>query len=451
MISILSLPASVRVTMFFFEMIVSAIFLFLIVFGILGKRKKLYLSYLISLFISLIVIITTRTPIVLGQNETVSLCLNFVLIVPSVLGIIMFAKSKKIRFLFDSLMCILNIPIFAFIPYYAYIISVLFMYVVLRAILTLFESLENVKNYPGRLAIKSALDELNDGIAFVGTYGQLTYVNNALNNVFSSLKISSHTKAQNIEKNIIQKARENGRIVSQNTYIVNNKDKSFKFTFSRTPAQISCIDVTIEEKLLQQSEENKLSLEKANSELNLHLDQIDKIQREQELLSIKGHIHDSLAQQLSILHMFILNDNSNDLTELKQMLSNLEITQNDNACEDYLNNLAKLLKMIDVKLVITGKTPAQKELRTFVHKLIKEASTNAIKHGKASEIDVQIVENKKELKINISNNGVIPAKIVFGNGLNNIKAELKKFGGKMHIQTTNNFAIYTTIPKSFIN
>ena len=265
--------------------------------------------------------------------------------------------------------------------------------------------------------------------------------------MFSSFGISSYTKAQNTIKTLIQKAKENGRIVSDNTFIVNAKDKSFKFTFSSALSQISCTDVTIEEKLLKQSEENKLSLEKANIELNTNLDKIDQIQREQELLSIKGHIHDSLAQQLSILHMFILSDKSNDLTELKQMLSNLEITESDDVSEGYLINLTKLLNMIGAELIIKGKISTQNELKALIHKIIKETSTNAIRHGKATKIDVEIVDNKNNIEINISNNGAIPEKIVYGNGLNNIKAELGKFGGKMTIQTKNTFAINILIKK----
>ncbi len=311
----------------------------------------------------------------------------------------------------------------------------------MRALLSLFENIESVKKYPGRLAIKSALDGLNDGIAFVNSYGKITYINNSLDRIFLSLEISSYTKVQNIEKTLIQKAKENGRLVSDNTFIVNVKDKSYKFTFSNTHSQISCTDVTIEEKLLKQSEQNKLSLEKANIELNANLDKIDQIQREQELLSIKGHIHDNLAQQLSILHMFILNDKSNNLVELKQMLSNLEITESEDACEDYLMRLTKVLKMIGVELVVKGEVPTQDKIRALIYKIIKETSTNAIRHGKATKIDVEIVNNKNNVEVNISNNGMIPESIVYGNGLNNIQAELGKFGGKMNIQTKNIFTI----------
>jgi len=447
MVSILSLPASLRITMFFFEMIVSAILLFIIVYGILGKRKKLYLFYVISLFVSLIVIIITRTPVLFGQNKTVSLCLNFILLAPAVLAVIIFIKTKDVKYLLDSILCVFNIPIFEFIPYYAYIVSGLFVYVIVRAVLSIFENIESVKKYPGRLAIKSALDGLNDGIAFVNSFGQITYINKSLKTTLQTLEISSHRKATFIVESIKVKTQESGRKVSNNTYILNLENKAYKFSFNNPLSQISCIDVNQEEKLLKQSEENKISLEKANVELNANTEKIDQIQREQELLTIKGHIHDNLAQQLSILHMFILNDNSKDLTQIKEMLSNLEITKNEDFDEDYTNNLAKLLNMIGVELSIKGKIPAQNQLKAFIHKIIKETSTNAIRHGKATKIDVEIVDRKNNIEINISNNGAIPEKIVYGNGLNNIKAELGKFGGKMTIQTKNTFAINILINK----
>lgn len=447
MFSFISLSASIRITLFLFEMIVSAIFLFCIVYGIWGKKNKLYLSYLISLFASLIVIIVTRTPVLIYQNNAIYYYLNFILFLPSVIGIILFLKTKKIIYLIDSIMCIFNVPIFEFIPYYAYIVSAMFVYVVIRCFISLFDNLEYIKKYPGRLAIKSAFDGLNDGIAFINSFGQIIYINKSLKTTLGLLNISSHTKAEKIKQNILQVSQKNGRTVSENSCIINIKNNFYKFTFDNQLSQISCIDISQEETLIKQSEHNKLLLKKTNIELNKSLSQIDKIEKEQQLLSIKGHIHDNLAQQLSILHMFILNDNSNDLSKIKTMLSNLDITPNEKYPEDYFENLSNLFKMIGVKLYINGKIPSTPEQKKFAYKLIKEASTNAIKHGKATKIQVNILENQENLQISISNNGTLPKNITFGNGLNSIQTEIAKLGGTLNIATKKQFSINISIKK----
>ena len=445
--SILNLPASLRIVMFFTQMIVAGIFLFCIVYGIMCKRKKLYLSYISSLFVSLIVMIVTRTPVVHIHNLILADIFNLVLIVPATLGMFMFLSTKKPRYIIDSVLCILNITFFEFIPYYAYFISGTFFYVLVRSIILLFESLESVKNYPGRFAIKSAFDGLSDGIMFVNKFGQITYINKSLKNTLQMLGVSSHSKATKIVDDIVAKSKSLGRVVTDSTYIINFQNKSYKFSFDSPLSQISCIDVTKEENLIKQSEQNKILIENTNKSLNENLDKIEEIQREQELLKIKGQIHDNLAQQLSILHMFILNDNSTDLTELKTMLSSLEITQSEEQLNGSIENLQNLLKMIDVELVIKGEISPENALNTFVYKLIKETSTNAIRHGKATKIQVEFTRQDDCLNILISNNGIVPKSITFGNGLSSIQKELDKLNGTMQISTQNGFNIHVSIKK----
>ena len=443
--SILNLPASLRIIIFLFEMIVAGIFLFCIVYGIMGKRKKLYLAYLSLLFVSLIVMIVTRTPVIPMHNMLLSDILNLIVIVPAVLGIFMFLDTKKPRYISDFVLCIFNITFFDFIPYYGYIVSALFIYVLIRSITTLFESLESVKNYPGRFAIKSAFDGLSDGIMFVNRFGQITYINKSLKSILQLLDISSHNKATKIVEEIVLKSKQSGRIVTDNTYIISFKSNSYKFSFDNPLSQISCIDVTMEEDLIKQSEQNKILIKNANINLNENLGKIEEIQREQELLKIKGQIHDNLAQQLSILHMFILNDNSTDLTELKTMLLSLNITQNEEQSENLIKNLQNLLKMIDVELEIKGEIPLSNKVNAFVYKLIKESSSNAIRHGKATKIQVEFTKQDDNLNILISNNGIVPKSFVYGNGLSGIQKELDKLNGTMKILTQNIFKIEVSI------
>ena len=445
--SLLSLPPSLRITMFFFEMIVSTILMICIVYGIMGKRHKLYISYLISLFVSLIVIIFTRTPVILLNNVALAGYFNLVLIIPAVLAILGIVLTKRIIYIFDAIMCIINIPLFEFIPYYGYIVSALFIYVIIRTILVLFSTWDYIKKYPGRIAIKQAFDALSDGIAFANSFGQITYINNSLKNTLVSIDILSHNRMKEIIGSIKTKAENNGRIVSDNTYIVNIDERAYKFSFDNSLSQLSCIDVTDEEKLIKQIEDNKILLERANKELKENLEKIDEIQREEELLSIKGQVHDNLAQQLSILHMFILNDNSNNLIELKNMLKSLEITESENIEEGFITSLTKLLKMIDVDLTVRGEIPQDLEVKAFIHKFIKETTTNAIKHGMATEIKVNIEQTDKFTIIHVTNNGYAPNKIEFGNGLNSILTELNKYKGTIDFNYQDQFTIIATLEK----
>lgn len=446
MISLLTLPASLRITMFVFETLTASALLFGIIYLAISRGQKLRIAYLSALLGCLIIAIVTRTPLMENMNVTVANYISLAFIIPATLSIVLLIKEKKWIRILDCIWCIFNITLLEVIPYYGYIVSGLFVYIMIRTIFFLVESLTSIKDYPGRFSVKYALDKQDDGIAYIDIFGHVRYINTSLKTTLSKLGISSYNNSRDILSLIKRKAIEDGRIVSGTSFIINIEDSSYKFSIDNPLTQITCTDVTEEERLMSEIEENKTNLYKANQELNNTLETIESIQQYNELLTIKGNIHDSLAQQLSILHMFILNDNSTDLREVKKMLSNLDssLSIEENKGQDG-KELQELLRVIGVDLTINGISPDNRDIRVFINKLIKETTTNAIRHGKANKIDVDIKDNGNYLTINITNNGIIPSEVTYGNGLTSIENELRKINGSMSIKLEPYFTIIAKI------
>ena len=446
MISLLNLPASLRITMFVFETLTASALLFGIIYLAISKGQKLRIAYLSALFACLIISIVTRTPLMENMNVTVANYFSLAFIIPTILGIVLIIKEKKWLFILDCIWCIFNITLLEVIPYYAYIVSALFIYVIIRTIFFLVESMTSIKDYPGRFSVKYALDQQDDGIAYIDIFGHVRYINTSLKTTLSKIGISSYNNSRDILSLIKRKAIEEGRIVSGTSFILNIDNSSYKFSIDNPLTQITCTNVTEEERLMSEIEENKTNLYKANQELNNTLETIESIQQYNELLAIKGKIHDSLAQQLSILHMFILNDNSKDLREVKKMLSNLDssLSTEENKGQDG-KDLQELLRVIGIDLTINGTSPDNRDIRVFINKLIKETTTNAIRHGKANKIDVDILDNGSNLTISITNNGIIPSEVIYGNGLTSIENELRKINGSMSIKLEPYFTIIAKI------
>ena len=348
--SILSLNPNMRTFLLICNMIICSILLFCIVYN---RRSKIYNAYILSIFVTLIIFILTRTPLTANQNELFATIINYIVLLPMLLTIFVYMERKDIIYFFDSLWFMFNMPLFEFLPHFKYIVSLSELYMILRCYFILLDTLENSKKYPGRLSIKQVLDSLPDGMLFVNKYGQISYINNSMKDFFAEIKLSSYKKSKEITEQLREMATKSGRIVSEQTFVIDIKDKSYKITFDNPLTQIYCIDVTAEEKLVKKFERNKILFKKANNELNENLKKIDKIQEQQELISIKGHIHDNLAQQLSILHMFILQDNSTDLSQIKNMLLSLKVTPENVDFEmDTISSLKTLLNMIGVNLTI---------------------------------------------------------------------------------------------------
>lgn len=84
-----------------------------------------------------------------------------------------------------------------------------------------------------------------------------------------------------------------------------------------------------------------------------------------------------------------------------------------------------------------------------IYRLIQEAVNNAIKHAKASQIDVSLTESENKINVIISDNGkgfdLATAEI--GNGLNTMKKRASELKGNFKIESTENgTTIYLSLP-----
>lgn len=84
-----------------------------------------------------------------------------------------------------------------------------------------------------------------------------------------------------------------------------------------------------------------------------------------------------------------------------------------------------------------------------IYRLIQEAVNNAIKHAKASQIDVSLTESNNKINIVISDNGkgfdLATAEI--GNGLNTMKKRASELKGNFKIESAENgTSIYLSLP-----
>lgn len=436
--SILNLPPSLRITLFVFLMISFGLFIYSSFFTILAKREKVFIFHSLSFTFSILFMVVSRTPVIEIKHPEIISYISLINVIPMFASLIMFIKYKHVIHIIDALIFIFNITLFEFIPYYGYIVSGTYFYILIRAFMVFYKCNDNRKEYPGTLSIKDGLDDLSNGVIFANMFGQITYINQSLKDILFALDISSYNKIKQIYSGIKKYALYSGRIISDKDIIININDKSYRILINNDYTQLISQDISLEEKLTQKEENNKKELSIINKELENQLDKVEDIQKEKELLSIKGNIHDNLAQQLSILHSFLLIDNSKDLRELKKNLLKISDTTfiNEEKSVD-LDYLVDILHQIGVNLIIKGNFPSDKKKQALFIKVIKEGTTNAIKHGFAKNIVVNIKENE----ISITNDGLVLEDIKYGNGLNSIQKEVENLSGQLLIDTKNQFSL----------
>ncbi|WP_212976448.1 sensor histidine kinase, partial [Bacillus sp. J14TS2] len=78
-----------------------------------------------------------------------------------------------------------------------------------------------------------------------------------------------------------------------------------------------------------------------------------------------------------------------------------------------------------------------KEVKLTIIRCIQEALTNAVRHGRASEIRVSLYFDNLELRLQVEDNGVLKRekKIELGFGLGAMKERLQALQGNLSIHT----------------
>lgn len=215
-------------------------------------------------------------------------------------------------------------------------------------------------------------------------------------------------------------------------------------------------------------------LKRANQDLEIYINSVEELAILKERNRISREIHDSVGHSLSTTiiqleaikrllknnpPLYELVDELRDFvkdsfSEVRTAISKLKPTEYENyqnlfKIDELVKNFSKLTNT-DVKLTISKNTWNLSSVQSItLYRVIQEALSNAIRHGKCSKIDIFITFNSNELILNIKDNGLGCKSIVKGNGLNSISERIYELKGKVEFfNVEDGFLIRATFPKN---
>ena len=219
----------------------------------------------------------------------------------------------------------------------------------------------------------------------------------------------------------------------------------------------------LKEKQLKESEHQNQLLQK-------ELEKQKLIEQERERIS--HDMHDDLGAGISALKLqaeFLkqkANDGElkSDIEELlktseEMNLSMREMLWNLNSGNDTLGSFIdyskiyahNFLKKTKIRLIIENEnaipeTTISAEQRRNLFLCLKEALNNAYKHSKADQLKLSFIQNDKEFKMEISDNGIgIDHENPEGNGLRNMKRRMLEQNGHCEVTTENGTHLFFRI------
>lgn len=283
-------------------------------------------------------------------------------------------------------------------------------------------------------SIKKVIDECEFGILVLkGKKAKL--INNKMYEILNKLNIKKDY-ITNIIKQSIDK-----------NYCVKLENKYYVFVVNDN--EIITFDITEVYELHQKLNEQNRKLEENNKKILLSIDNIEELEKEKNLLKLKNKYHDILGQNLSILQQYLNRKNitQENFEEIKFMIQKMFIDIEDtDDTNTNLENLIKIHKKNGTDIIIDGKLPQNKEVAKVFFEIIREATTNAIRHAGSSKVFVNIKETLEETYMIITNDGRKSNEFITENqGIKDMRRKVEKLGGMFYISTVPEFSVNISI------
>jgi signal transduction histidine kinase len=154
-------------------------------------------------------------------------------------------------------------------------------------------------------------------------------------------------------------------------------------------------------------------------------------------------VHDSFAEEVSLIHQVLINPSVNDLVPLKE-----EVRSGLESFEKNYSNLAEMERfygLLGVHFFESGDFERCPD-KVSVLSLIREATDNAIRHGNANEIHLLSSLSEGCYHLLITNNGSDPVRATPHNGLAHLISLFESKGGSLKLSLKPQFALEATLP-----
>ena len=288
-----------------------------------------------------------------------------------------------------------------------------------------------------QFSIKKVIDSSDFGI-LVLKGNKSVLINNTMYAILNKLNIRTNYIA-----NIIKQSEEQ----MEGNYVVKVEEKYYLFIINQN--EVIAFDITEEYSLKKELDEQNEKIKLNNKELMSSMENIEKLEKEKNLLKIKNKYHDLLGQNLSVLQQYLNREEikQENFDEIKFMIEKMFIDIEDT--EDPNTNLQSLIKIHKnngTNIIIKGKLPENEKQAKVFFEIIREATTNAIKHAGSSKIFVEIKETLEKTNMVITNDGKKPNEFITENeGIKGMRRKVEEIKGYFYVSTVPEFSVNVSI------
>ncbi len=400
--------------------------------------------------------------------ETITTIRYAVFIVVLVTGLVQFVEKNSTSYMLAIISTASTLPVVeslggVFFPTIYLASLIIFLFVALETILT---CRKGNKQYPSSNSIKEAVDELRTGIMLYSDMGYVHMLNSNMQSIVLSLTGGLVRNGHDFYEEYLVKGKCKAgcekismgdkiayKLPDENVWLFTKTEVEDK---RETYTQILAVNITDEWEMTKLLTKQYKDLEERNEELKVVIQNMYESYREEGISNLRREFHDVLGQKIAILLGTLREGIEPTETILKSFAEDIpkmitEEAEIEDSPIQMLYSIESTLVGIGVKLNFTGSLPKNREVAKLFTEVIREASTNSVRHGFATEIYVKIVEEFTGIYMDISDNGMAGKKIISeGGGLSGMREKVSLLNGNLKVVTGQNFQINIFIPKEDI-
>lgn len=310
------------------------------------------------------------------------------------------------------------------------------------------------------LSVIQAIDSLHTGILFSENDGTILLSNHQMQNlmiaitgkVFRNAEKFYDVLASHRYESRYKKAELEGQMVyllpDETAWMFTKTDISFRM---KKYVHISVADVSELWALTAEFQLQNKELKHKSGELKKTIANLYALSKEREIENARMRAHDILGQRLTVLLHTIQKDNNlNDelLTSLSRgLLDELKAEKIETGPNHELHSIQNIFAAIGVDIQFEGQLPEDTQRAKLFVDIIRESSTNAVRHGFATQINIQAERKEKAHKLLITNNGhTTSAQPAAGSGIETMRKKVGAQGGILDIYHYPLFTLSVVLP-----
>ena len=181
------------------------------------------------------------------------------------------------------------------------------------------------------------------------------------------------------------------------------------------------------------------------------------VTKEQEIFNAKIRIHDDVGRSLLAARAYLSGKGGKKDKESLMLLWKATISVLKKEAEPEKKNstweqLQKAAESVQVRIVLGGSLPEEEKAGNILITAMYECLTNTVKLADGTEVYISIIEDDRKIKMQATNNGNPPEKVVEETGgLSNLRRIVEENKGQMVIESLPRFELRLELPKGVEN